>query len=64
MTLDGNYNKIGMQTHLFGGLNSSNIMYYIFAWLKLVALVLLLLYRSAYINFNACQYELPVNWTN
>jgi hypothetical protein len=64
MTLDGNYTKIGIQTHLFGGMNGSNLMYYIFAWLKLVAVILLLLYRRSYINFNACQYELPVNWSN
>jgi len=63
-TLDGNYNQIGIQTHLFGGFHGDNKMYYVFGWLKLVALVLLLLYRRAYVNFNACQYELPVNWSN
>jgi hypothetical protein len=64
MTLDGNYTKIGIQTHLFGGFHGDNIMYYIFAVLKIVSVLLLLLYRRAYINFNACQYELPVNWSN
>jgi hypothetical protein len=63
-TLDGNYNKIGIQTHLFGGFHGDNMMYYIFAGLKIVSVLLLVLYRRAYINYNACQYELPVNWSN
>ena len=48
--------------NVFYGRGLDNILYYIFAWVRIIGVIIILYYKNLQTTFGACKYLLPYNW--